>query len=148
MTGRSHSTDVAVEIDAPIAAVWDELADISDHAVWMIDATSITFVGDQRTGVGTTFDCLTKVGPVKLVDRMTVIEWDPPNTIGVRHDGVVLGDGWFRLDAIDERRTRFRWSEEVRLRWCLGGALGWRASRPVMRRIWQRNLQRFARRFA
>lgn len=138
---------IAVDIDAPIERVWERLADISDHTTWMVDANEIVFVGDRRTGVGTTFDCFTGVGPLRLRDRMTVIEWEPPHTLGVHHEGVVLGDGWFRLSALDERRTRFTWEERVRLRRRFGGAPGWFVATPVLRRVWKLNLDRFARSF-
>ena len=56
-------------IDAPTDVVWTELSDIASHVEWMADAAAIRFTGDRHRGVGTTFDCVTKVGPLRTVDR-------------------------------------------------------------------------------
>ena len=42
----------------------------------MLDAVAIRFQNDQHRGVGTIFDCDTRVGPFKLVDRMEITEWE------------------------------------------------------------------------
>ncbi len=67
----------------------------------MVDAESIRFTGPQTRGVGTSFDCVTKVGPIRLTDRMTVIEWEPGRRMGIEHHGLVTGRGRFSL-----RRSR------------------------------------------
>ncbi|MGH9111796.1 MAG: hypothetical protein ACRDZN_05795 [Acidimicrobiales bacterium] len=54
---------VRTTVDAPRAAVWTRLADIADHVHWMADAASIRFVGERRSGVGTTFECETGSAP-------------------------------------------------------------------------------------
>ncbi len=80
---------------------------------------------DQHRGVGTSFLCDTKVGPIKLVDRMEITEWVTGSTIGVRHVGLVTGSGRFTLTAIDlGRRTRFSWEESLIFPWWLGGRVG------------------------
>jgi hypothetical protein len=130
----------SIVIEAPAAAVWAELADIAAHAEWMVDATAITFVGAQRSGVGTTFDCATRVGPVRLTDRMEVVEWTEPVVLGVRHTGLVTGRGRFTLAPVPGRATELHWTEELTFPWWMAGALGAAAGRPVLRRLWRRNL--------
>lgn len=132
---------VSIELEASPDEVWAAVADIGSHVEWMADATAIRFVGDQRTGVGTTFDCDTQVGPLRLVDRMEVTSWEPGREMGVRHAGLVTGDGVFRLGPLDGgRRTRFTWTEELRFPWYLGGAATALAASPVFGWIWRRNL--------
>jgi hypothetical protein len=128
--------------------VWDDLRDISSHVDWMEDAVSITFAGDHRAGVGTTFDCVTKVGPLRLVDRMEITEWEPSRRMGVRHVGVVTGEGRFTLGPAGLGRTRFTWEERLAFPWWLGGPLGAAVGTPVLRLVWRRNLRNLARRFA
>jgi hypothetical protein len=51
----------------------------------MADARRITFTSEQTRGVGTSFDCLTRLGPFRTVDRMTVTEWEPGQAMGIEH---------------------------------------------------------------
>ena len=68
---------VETVIDAPPSAVWAAIEDVTDHARWMEDAVAIRLLTRQRSGVGTEFECDTKVGPFQLLDRMVVTEWRP-----------------------------------------------------------------------
>jgi hypothetical protein len=134
---------VSVEIDAPVERVWAEVEPVERHVEWMHDAVAIHFQSAQTRGVGTTFLCDTKVGPIKLVDRMEITEWHPPSRMGVRHSGLVTGSGSFELTPIDlDRRTRFAWTEELRFPWWLGGFIGEKIGGAiVMKAIWRRNLR-------
>ena len=136
--------EVSIDLDATPAHVWALIEPIERHVDWMADAVEITFTSERTRGVGTTFDCLTAVGPLRLTDRMVVTRWEPPSAMGVRHTGVVTGAGEFTLTPIDlDRRTRFTWSEQLRFPWFLGGRLGeLLGGRVVMRAIWRRNLRR------
>ncbi|HKY66867.1 MAG TPA: SRPBCC family protein [Acidimicrobiales bacterium] len=135
---------VQTTVDAPPRAVWRRLADISDHVSWMADAASIRFRGEQRSGVGTTFECETRVGPLRTLDVMEVTEWRERRSMGVRHSGLVTGAGRFVLRRRGRRRTRLVWDETLRFPWWLGGALGGLVGGPVLRLIWKGNLRRFA----
>jgi len=134
---------VSIEIDAPPAVVWHTVEPIESHVAWMHDAVAIHFDSAQTSGVGTRFRCDTKFGPISLADEMEITEWEPPARMGVRHRGVVTGDGVFVLTPIDEdRRTRFQWTETLRFPWWLGGRLGEAiGGRVVIRRVWRRNLE-------
>lgn len=134
---------VSIEIDAPVDRVWQVVEPIERHVDWMHDAVAIRFQGEQTRGVGTRFLCDTKVGPIKLVDRMEITEWRPGEAMGVRHTGVVTGSGTFTLTPIDlDRRTRFTWAEELVFPWWLGGPLGALVGgKLVMGAIWRRNLR-------
>ena len=137
---------VHTDIDAPPRRVWRHLRDIPSHVEWMADAEAIRFVTDRREGVGTVFLCDTKVGPIRLVDRMEVTEWHEGRVLGVRHAGVVTGEGRFSVRRRGRRRTRFTWEESLRFPWWLGGPLGAAVGSRVLRRIWKQNLVRFRRR--
>jgi len=76
---------VSIEIDAPPAMVWMAVEAIEDHVDWMADAESIQFTTPEHRGVGTTFDCETKVGPLRLVDKMRVTEWETARVMGIEH---------------------------------------------------------------
>ncbi len=132
------SIRVATTIDAPPEVVWSNLADVGSHVEWMLDAEAIRFTSPQRQGVGTTFDCDTRLGPFRLTDRMEVTEWDEGRVMGVRHAGLVKGEGRFTLAPVDGgHHTRFTWEERLAFPWSLTG--------PVLAAIWRRNLRRLKR---
>ena len=107
---------VAADYDATPDAVWRAIEDVDTHVDWMADAETIRFLTEQTAGVGTRFECLTRIGPVRLTDRMEITEWEPGRSMGVRHTGVVTGTGRFTITPLDDgRRTRFSWDEELRV---------------------------------
>lgn len=139
----SRGIVVSVDIDATPEAVWAVVEPVERHVDWMHDAVAIRFTGEQQRGVGTEFLCDTKVGPITLVDRMEITEWEAPKAMGVRHTGMVTGDGRFTLEPIDlGRRTRFTWAETLTFPWWLGDPLGALVGgKLVLRPIWRRNLR-------
>jgi carbon monoxide dehydrogenase subunit G len=148
-------------IARPPDDVWRHLADVADHVHWMADAAEIRFTGDRREGVGATFECETRVGPLRTVDRMVVTEWEPGRAMGVDHRGLVTGTGRFSLEPAGSAgaaagagagasggagATVLTWDEDLRFPWWLGGPVASVAARPVLRRLWSGNLRRFSER--
>ena len=130
---------VSVQIRASPDEVWRAVEDVATHVDWMTDAVAIRFTSRRHAGVGTTFDCDTRIGPFRLTDRMEVTEWRPGRVMGVTHTGLVTGVGRFTLKR---RRggTRFAWTEELRFPWTMGGPVGAFVAAPVLRAVWRRNL--------
>ena len=134
---------VETTIAAPPEAVWAHLEDIATHTEWMADAVAIDFLTAAHQGTGTRFSCRTKVGPLQTTDLMEITAWSPPSLMGVRHTGAVSGEGRFELAARPAgQSTTMVWSENLRFPWWLGGPLGARLARPVLRRVWRGNLGR------
>ena len=131
---------VSTVIDASRQDVWAAVEDISRHVDWMEDAVAIRLTSDRRQGLGTTFDCDTKVGPLRLTDRMEITSWDTGRAMGVRHVGLVTGTGEFRLDPDPTGATRFTWEERLTFPWWMGGPIGGLVGGPVLKRVWRRNL--------
>ena len=120
--------------------MWDVVEPVERHVDWMADAVAIRFKGSQTRGVGTEFFCDTKVGPIKLVDEMTITAWEPNRVMGVRHTGVVTGTGEFTLEANASGGTRFTWTESLVVPGWLGGPIGAFVGGPIgMKAIWRRN---------
>lgn len=136
--------NVSTFIRAPRSEVWEAVKDIGSHVHWMADARAIRFTSSRQSGVGTTFECDTKVGPLGLVDRMEVTEWKARRVMGIRHVGLVTGLGRF---VLKRRRggTLFVWDEELRFPWWLGGRPGGAVAAPILRRMWRGNLARLKR---
>lgn len=133
-------------IPAPVQRVWDDIADVSSHVEWMADAESISFLTEQHEGANTRIEVLTKVGPLSTTDVMEFTVWEPPHTMGVRHVGLVTGEGAFTLQAVGDQ-TRFVWAEELTFPWYLGGPITAAVAAPVLKAIWRKNLARLAERF-
>jgi hypothetical protein len=134
--------EVSVLVCRPRPEVWDELERIEDHVTWMRDAAAIRFTSDQTRGEGTTFECDTRVGPVRLTDVMRVTDWQVGSTMAVAHQGTVSGTGRFTLVDAPGRATALHWSEDLALPMWLGGPAGARVAAPILRRLWRGNLER------
>jgi hypothetical protein len=142
--GLPLGVEVSIEIAASPDDLWRRIERVEHHVDWMVDAVAIRFETEQEQGVGTTFLCDTKVGPITLTDRMEITEWTPGEAMGVRHSGIVTGTGVFALEPLAGRtRTRFTWTESLEFPWFLGGRIGAAvAARFVLGPIWRRNLTR------
>jgi uncharacterized protein YndB with AHSA1/START domain len=135
---------VRTTLAAPPDRVWVALSDLASHVEWMHDAVAIRFLTDRTFGVGTTFECDTKVGPLRLTDVMEITEWAPGKAMGVRHVGLVTGTGRFTLAKAKGGRTRFTWTEKLTFPWWMAGPAGAWVAKPVLRRVWKRNLRSLA----
>lgn len=134
------------DLPAPPARVWADVSRIATHTTWMADAEAIRFRTARHEGVGVTFECRTRVGPLRTTDVMRVTEWEPERVLGIEHRGAVRGVGRFTLEPAGDG-TRFCWEEDLRFPWWMGGGIGAFLARPVLARIWRRNLERLAARF-
>lgn len=120
-----------VDIDAPLAEVWTTASDLATHDRWMSDAESIVFRSEIRSGIGTVMEVRTVVGPFRTTDVMEVTQWDEGRAIGVRHTGLVTGEGRFELAAM-AGATRLSWTEELTFPIWLGGPITAFFAKPVL----------------
>lgn len=132
---------VGIIIEATPEQVWDVVEVVADHVDWMHDAVAIRFTSESTSGVGTTFDCDTKVGPFRLTDQMEITRWEDARVMGVRHVGIVTGTGEFTLVPVGEGRTEFIWQERLIFPWWMGGPIGAAVGGVFLRLIWKRNLK-------
>lgn len=138
---------VSIELNASPAVVWADVEHIDRHVEWMHDAEAITFTSAEHAGVGTAFDCATKVGPFRLTDKMEITEWVPEKVMGVRHVGLDEGVGRFTLTPTESGGTHFAWAEELTFPWWMGGPIGGVVGGQILKLIWRRNLKLLASRF-
>ena len=124
--------------------VWEELRHIDRHVHWMHDALAIRFASNQHDGLGTTFECDTKLGPFRTTDVMEITEWIENTSMGVAHRGLITGEGRFTLTPA-ARATRVTWRETLHFPWWLAGPVGSTIAAPVLRALWRRNLDQLGR---
>ena len=110
---RSNHIAMSLSIDAPIEKVWESLANWESQGTWMVQ-TTVQVTSEIREGVGTKIAAFTGIGKFGVMDHMEVTKWEPPYICDVLHTGkIIKGTGRFQLSAIDSKRTRFDWSEEI-----------------------------------
>ena len=107
----SKRIETSIIINKPLDTVWQEVKVMENHVNWMEDAVKIDILSENNSGIDTKMNVLTKVGPIKLTDIITVTEWKEKESIGVIHEGIVTGEGIFYLIALNESQTEFKWEE-------------------------------------
>lgn len=131
-------------IDAPASEVWARVADIGGHAHWQVDVRSIQFTSARHHGVGTTYRCDTRLGPIRMAIPMTVTEWSEGKAVAVSYEGALSGGGRITVKRRRRNRTKVTWAARVRLPWWLGGPFGALGSAQLLRVVWHANLKRLA----
>lgn len=134
---------VSRPIPAPHTRVWEALADLESHQLWMRDAHSIVFLDDRRRGVGTRMEVETRIGPFRTLDLIEVVGWEEGHSIDVAHSGLVGGVGALRVTP-DDGGAVVEWVEDLIYPWWLGGAVTAWLARPVLAAVWKGNLRRLA----
>ncbi len=137
----SKTIKVSTIINASLKTVWNEVSRLENHTNWMNDAEKIDFLSENNSGMGTEMKVLTKIGPIKLYDYMTVTNWVVEKSIAVDHIGIVTGKGEFKLEEIDENNTKFNWEETLKFPIYLGGVIGEFFGAPILKLIWRKNLK-------
>jgi uncharacterized protein YndB with AHSA1/START domain len=104
-----------VTINATVNKVWRALVEWEKQGDWMaLTRVSASDNGADDSGIGTTIEAITGVGPFGVLDKMKVISWEPPHFCRVDHYGkVIKGIGEFRLVDLGDK-TRFDWYEEIK----------------------------------
>lgn len=136
---------VSAEIAAPPERVWTLLEDWEGSATWMVDATTVEVLGEQRAGVGTRVRAITRIAGVPLTDVMEVVRWEPPRLLSVRHHGwPIRGLAWFEMRPT-AGGTRFEWVEELDPPLGPLGELGGRVLRVPIERVLRKSLGKLKR---
>jgi hypothetical protein len=136
---------LSVDVDAPPPAVWAALTDWAGQGEWML-ATTVRPTHQDGQGVGGRLAARTGLGPLSLVDTMTITTWEPPYRCLVRHTGrVVCGTGAFEVAELPDGRSRFTWTEWLDLPLGRLGHLGFLLARPFLAAGVRLSLRRFAR---
>ncbi len=117
--GDMTRIDIRLDLPHSIGHVWDRLTDWPSHSSWI--PNTVVTVTRQTTGVGTEFVGITRIGPLRLDDPMTVTEFQVPSagraSCTITKTGSVLGGtAGFVLTELDDSTTRLDWFEDVFLK--------------------------------
>ncbi|MFJ4466810.1 SRPBCC family protein [Streptomyces sp. NPDC089424] len=108
MSGQFEAT---VEIDRPVQAVFDYLADGRNDPQFSPRVLRIERVPDTPTGVGTVFRSTVKDAGMKSAREFRITTFEPPARIRwaeVSKNSVTAREGGYDLEALDGGRTRVR----------------------------------------
>ena len=138
----SYVTTIQISLHLSVSpqVLWEEMRHIDRHVNWMNDAVSITFLSATSEGIGTSFRCLTKVGPLKTQDVMTITHWEEEKNMGVEHVGLIKGSGIFSITGHGDEST-ITWREELAFPWWALGPVGSFFAAPILTLIWKKNLK-------
>ena len=125
----------------PPEAIWALITDWEHQDDWMLEASDFVVVSDAREGVGVEAEATIRIGGISTRDRVRVGEWEPPRRLAIEHLGWVKGRGTIELTPVAGNRTHVWWQEELRPPLGPLGALGMTAFKPLMARVFRRDLR-------
>ena len=99
-----------VDIDAPIEAVWDAIADIERQPEWMHDLKAVRVLTGLPVGVGTRAIGTVRILGISVEDPIAITEFDPPSRYAIEHQGLFEGTGVIEL-TMRGNETHVRWTE-------------------------------------
>ena len=140
----SRGWPVALEMAATMPAspevVWDLVTDWERQGDWMLEASDFVVTSPHREGIGVQAEATIRIGGIKTRDRIRVSVWEPPQRLAIQHLGWVSGTGEIFIAPSGPGRSRVFWREELHPPLGLLGAIGLAASKPLMRRIFDRDV--------
>ena len=128
-----------VEIEAPIDAVWEVVADIPGQVRWMPEMKRVAMLTPGPVGEGSVGEATVRIFGISVTDRVTITTFRPPVAFGIRHEGMFGGGGLMNLrSAPDGTTTIVTWEEHLVPPFL--PAVGWLLSRPIIAWLYQRDL--------
>ena len=135
---------LSVDVDAEPPVVWRALTDWHRQGEWMI-ATTVRPTYRDGQGAGGQLEARTGLGPLAVVDSMTITAWEPPYRCLVRHTGrAIAGAAAFEVAQLPGGRSRFTWAEWLELPMGALGQAGFLVVRPLVAAGIRRSLRQFA----
>jgi len=116
------------------------LVDWDNLDKWMLEASDFKVVSEHREGLGVMAEATIRIAGIKTRDAILVTGWDPPTMLEISHLGWVKGTGVLRCRP-DTHGTRLEWTETLIAPWGIFGRLGMFIVAPMMRKIFQRDLE-------
>ncbi|MGH2788051.1 MAG: SRPBCC family protein [Actinomycetota bacterium] len=133
--------EMAETMPGPPEIVWQLITDWEHQSDWMLEARDFRVLSQQREGVGVEAEATIRVSGITTRDRVRIAGWDPPRRLVIEHLGWVSGVGEMSLIPLKGERTHMFWREELYPPLGILGAAGMTALKPVMGRVFGRDLK-------
>ncbi|MDQ3766981.1 MAG: SRPBCC family protein [Actinomycetota bacterium] len=127
-------------LPGPPEVVWELITDWEHQDDWMLEASDFAVVSSHREGVGVEAEAIISIGGIKTRDRVRITLWEPGQALGIEHLGWVSGYADMTL-VPSNGSTRFVWREHFRPPLGVVGTLGMTLFKPIMYRIFMRDVR-------
>jgi hypothetical protein len=107
----------------------------------MLEAKDFAITTPFREGVGVEGEATVSIGGIRTRDRVRVTRWEPGKRLTIEHEGWVSGVGEMILTRVGPTSTHLFWREELDPPMGTLGAIGMSVFRPLMKRIFERDLK-------
>lgn len=107
----------------------------------MLEARDFVVTSEQREGVGVTARATVSIGGITTTDDVVVTQWEPLKRLGIAHEGWVSGEAEMRLTPLSPTVTHIFWQELLYPPLGILGAVGMTFFKPLMARIFKRDLK-------
>lgn len=121
--------------------VWRLITDWEHQGDWMLEARDFVVTSFEREGVGVEAEATISIGGITTRDKVTVTSWWVREHLEIEHKGWVSGHAEMVLTDLGERGTHLFWREMLYPPLGILGALGLSIFKPLMRRIFERDLR-------
>lgn len=138
---RPVSIHTAGALNGPPDLAWRLLTDWERQSDWMLEMSDVVVTSAHREGIGVEAEATVRVGGISTRDVVRVDVWEPNVHLGIVHAGWVSGRGDIHLTEMEDGRTWMDWREQLVPPLGPLGALGLMAFRPLLARIFRRDLR-------
>ncbi len=133
--------EMSKTVPASPEMVWRVITDWERQGEWMLEASDFAVTSPQREGIGVEAQATIKIAGIATRDRVRVIAWEPPYCLAIEHLGWVRGTGRIHLAPVSRAQTHVLWREQLDPPLGLAGAIGLSVLKPVMARVFRRDLE-------
>jgi hypothetical protein len=139
---KSVTLPFKITIQASQKTVFNYLSDWEKQSDWIL-FTTVTKSENKAQPEEINLLAITKFGPFKVVDTMTITSWQPSEEIVVEHTGkVVKGKGVFIVRKISDHSCEFEWQEITPVPFGLIGQAGLVLTMPLVKILFNKSLKK------
>jgi uncharacterized protein YndB with AHSA1/START domain len=138
---RPVTLEMTITLPASSAVVWELITDWEHLDEWMLEASDFVMTSPQRSGVGVEGEASITIAGIRTRDRIRISGWEEERCLAIEHLGWVGGVGEMYLTPQGDGETHLLWREKLRPPLGGVGAIGLTLMKPVMQRIFERDLR-------
>ncbi|MBA3628122.1 MAG: SRPBCC family protein [Actinobacteria bacterium] len=140
LRGWPIDLEMRAMLPGPPEIVWELITDWEHQDDWMLEASDFAVVSSHREGIGVEAEATISIGGIKTRDRVRITQWEPGQLLGIAHLGWVSGHADMKL-LPSNGSTRLVWREHFTPPLGVVGALGMTLFKPIMCRIFMRDVR-------